>query len=61
MSPPVTNESQLKKKKRSPKLKMLGLLRNQTVNLKTDARTLYHSLKKLKYSLLYIRAQKRLK
>ena len=36
-----------KKQNRSPKLKMLGLLRNQTVtvNLKTDARTLYHSLK----------------
>ena len=54
MSPSITNESQLKKKqkqkqkKRSPKLKMRGLLPNQTVNLKTDARTLHHSLKKIK-------------
>ena len=56
MSPSITNKSQLKKKKqkqkqkknRSPKLKMLRLLRNQSVNLKTDARTLHHSLKKIK-------------
>ena len=36
-------ESQLKKKeeKTSPKLKMLGLLCNQTVNLKTDSKALY--------------------
>ena len=32
-----TNESKLKKK--SPKLKMFGLLCNQTVNLKTDSKT----------------------
>ena len=55
MSPSITNESQLKKQKqkqkqknRSPKLKMRGLLRNQTVNLKTDARTLHQSFKKIK-------------
>ena len=34
----------------SPKLKMLGPLCNQTVNLKTDFKTLYYSLLKLKYS-----------
>ena len=44
-----TNESQLKNK-RSPKLKMLGPLCNQTVNLKTDSKTLYYSILKLKYS-----------
>ena len=32
------NESQFKKT-RSPKLKMLGLLCNQTINLETDAKT----------------------
>ena len=37
-----TNESQLKKT--SPKLKMLGPLCNQTVNLKTDSKTLYYSV-----------------
>ena len=31
------------KKKISPKLKMLGPSCNQTVNLKTDSKTLYHS------------------
>ena len=37
------HESQLKKKeeKTSPKLKMLGPLCNQTVNLKTDSKALY--------------------
>ena len=30
-------------KKKSPKLKMLGPLCNQTVNLKTDSKTLYYS------------------
>ena len=45
---PVQN--QLKKKKMSLKLKMLGLLCNQTVNLKTDSKTLYYSIIKLKYS-----------
>ena len=44
-----TNESHFKKK-RSSKLKMLGPLCNQTVNLKTDSKTLYYSLLKLKYS-----------
>ena len=34
----------------SLKLKMLGLLCNQTVNLKTDSKTLYYSIIKLKYS-----------
>ena len=29
---------------------MLGPLRNQTVNLKTDAKNLYYSILKLKYS-----------
>ena len=45
----ITNESQFKKT-RSLKLKMLGPLCNQTVNLETDAKTLYYSLVKLKYS-----------
>ena len=45
----ITNESQLKKT-RSCKLKMLGPLCNQTVNLETEAKTLYHSLLKLKYN-----------
>jgi len=31
-------------------LKMLGPLCNQTVNLKTDSKTLYYSILKLKYS-----------
>ena len=44
-----TNESQLKKKT-SPKLKTLGPFFNQTVNLKTDSKTLYYSILKLKYS-----------
>ena len=35
----ITNESQFKKT-RSRKLKMLGPLCNQTVNLETDAKTL---------------------
>ena len=45
-----TNESAFKKKKTSPKLKMLGPLRNQTVNLKTDSKTLYYSILKFIYS-----------
>ena len=44
----IANESQLKKK--IQKLKMLGLLCNRTVNLKTDSKTLYYSILKLKYS-----------
>ena len=47
----ITNESQFKKP-RSPKLKMLGPLRNQTVNMETDAKSLYYSLLKLKIVLL---------
>ena len=44
----IANESQLKKK--IQKLKMLGPLCNRTVNLKTDSKTLYYSILKLKYS-----------
>ena len=59
----ITNDSQFKKT-RSPKLKMLGCLCNQTLNLETDAKTLYYmySLLKLKCSTsVYIfKAQKRL-
>ena len=44
-----TNQSQLKKKE-SLKLKMLGPLCNQKVNLRTDSKTLYYSILKLKYS-----------
>ena len=40
----------VKEKKMSLKLKMLGLLCNQIVNLKTDSETLYYSIIKLKYS-----------
>ena len=36
--------------KTSSKLKMLGPLCNQTVNLKTEYKTLYYSILKLKYS-----------
>ena len=43
----IANESQLKKMQ---KVKMLGPLCNRTVNLKTDAKTLYYSILKLKYS-----------
>ena len=42
----ITNESQFKKT-RSAKLKILGLLCNQTINLETDAKTLHYSLLKL--------------
>ena len=31
-------------KQTSPKLKMLGPLRNQTLNLKTDSKTLYYAV-----------------
>ena len=59
----IANDSQFKKT-RSAKLKMLGCLCNQTLNLETDAKTLYYmySLLKLKYSTsVYIfKAQKRL-
>ena len=46
------HESQLKKKnpkKTSPKLKILWPLCNQTIKLKTDSKTLYYSIMKLKY------------
>ena len=39
------NESSLENQ-----MKMLGLLCNQTVNLKTDSKTLYDSILKSKYS-----------
>ena len=39
----ITNESQLKKQGVLIKLKMLGPLCNQIVNLETDAKTLYYS------------------
>ena len=45
-----TNESQLKKKKESEIEKKLGPSCSQTVNLKTDLKTLYYSVLKLKYS-----------
>ena len=48
-SPSITNESQLKKT-RSPKLKMLGPLCNQTVNRETDVKTLYYSLLKKEFA-----------
>ena len=44
-----TNQSHAVKKT-SLKLKVLGPLCNQTVNLKTDSKTLYYSITKLKYS-----------
>ena len=51
-----TNESQLKKK--NPKLKMLGPLCNHTVNLKTDSKTLYCSILKLKCSPFILKYNK---
>ena len=55
-----TTKSQLKKT--SLKLKMLGPLCtcNQTVNLKTDSKTLYHSILKSKYSPSILKYNKRL-
>ena len=56
----ITNESQFTKT-RSSKLKMLGPLCNQSVNLETDAKTLYYSLLKLKYSpAIYFKGKKTL-
>ena len=50
------------KKTMNPKLKMLWPLCNQTINLKTDSRTLYYSIVKLKYSpSIYFKVQQRLK
>ena len=40
----------VKKKEMSLKLEVLGPLCNQTVNLKTDSKTLYYSILKLQYS-----------
>ena len=55
----VKNHEYQLKKKQSPKLKMLGPLCNQIVNLETDAKTLYYSLLKLKYSLaIYLKHKK---
>ena len=56
----VKNHEYLQFKKiLSPKLKMLGPLCNQIVNLETDAKTLYYSLLKLKYSLaIYLKHKK---
>ena len=52
-------------KKKSLKLKMLWLLCNHTVNPKTDSKTLYYSVLKLKYShcpsILHCKAQQRRK
>ena len=42
-----TNETQLKRS--SPKLKVLWPFCNQTVNQKTDSKTLYYSTMKLTY------------
>ena len=54
----ITNESHLKKT-RSPKLNMLGPLCNPIVKLETDAKTLYYSLVKLKYSpSIYLKHKK---
>ena len=41
----------------SHKLKMLGPLSNQTVNLKTDTKTLHYSILKLTYSPSILKAQ----
>ena len=41
----------------SQKLKMLGPLSKQTVNLKTDTKTLHYSILKLKYSPSVLKAQ----
>ena len=37
-------------KKTSPKLKMLGPLCNQTVDLRTDSKTLYYGIQKFNHS-----------
>ena len=58
----ITIESQKKDKTTtttttSQKLKMLGPLSNQTVNLKTDTKTLHYSILKLKNSPSILKAQ----
>ena len=45
-----TNESQLKKRKNESEIENAWAFCNQTVNLKTDSKTLYYSILKLKYS-----------
>ena len=54
---PVQNQ-RVPVKKTNLKLKMLGPLCNQTVNLKIDSKTLYYSLLKLKYSLFIFKYNK---
>ena len=51
-----TNDSQLKKQL-SPKLKMLGPLCNQTVNLKIESKTIYYSFLNFK-QLFYLKHKK---
>ena len=54
-----TNESySVVKKKMRPNLKIVQPLCNQTVNLKTDSKTLYYSTLKLKYSLSILKHNK---
>ena len=56
----ITNESQFKKT-RSSKLKMLEPFCDQTVNLETDAKTLFYSLLRLKCSpsiIIYLKHKK---
>ena len=53
-----TNDSQLKKKKESEIENTLLSLRNQTVNLETDSKTLYYSTLKLKYSSSILKRNK---
>ena len=55
---PENHESQSRTKKTSPKLKMLGPLCNQRVNLKTDSKTLYDSILKLIYSRSILKQNK---
>ena len=51
-----TNESQNKSE-----TEKLGPLYNKTVNLKTDFKTVYNSALKLKYSLSFLKHNKRIK
>ena len=44
------NESPLKKRKNESEIENAWAFCNQTVNLKTDSKTLYYSILKLKYS-----------
>ena len=45
-------------KKMSPKVKMRGPVCKQKVNLKTDSKTLYFSILKLKYSFSILKHSK---